>query len=772
MRRAVRRPAPRSSAGDFKLLESKLRAHGRPRLVARPLLTGRLVAAADVPLVAIAAPAGFGKTDLLREWSTADPRPFAWVTIDEADNEPGTLLRYVAEACHRIAAIDSAVFGALAEPNRTVWSEDVPRLGAAIANARHPFVLVLDGGGDLESAECLNVIECLIDHLGPGSQLAISGRESSPLPLPRLRAERRLLELGIDDLAMDRPTAAALMEAAGASLADDDMDDVLLETEGWPAALVLTALALRADEPWPERRAGGRFHGVDRFAIEYLRAEHLAQRSDDDIRFLTRAAVLDRMTPALCEAALGVPDADRLLRRCQAGNSFVIGLDDADESCRFHRLYRQVLLAELAVREPDVESAICRSAATWHADHGEVELAIGYAIRCGEADLLAELVGEVALEVYDRGDVATVELWIGHFDDEQLLLRHPAIAVIGTWVHALRGRSEQADRWGRVVEQAIADGPMPDGSPLAAWTRLLRAATCRRGTGQLREDAERALDELSPFSPWRSTALTVLAVSHLFAGRAAQADTLLAEAVESAEALGSSESHLVALAERAIVALDDRNLQRARSIVDDAITRSTRNGLESFASTALLLAVAARVAVAQGRPSEARRHLSDAEPLRPLLTYSLPWLAVQTRLQLGAAHMALADAADVRALLLEIDDILYRRPRMGSLLVEVERLRQQVRGLAPGSQDSWAATLTTAELRLLPLLASHWSFREIGEHLYLSRNTIKTQAISIYRKLGVSSRTQALARSAELGLLDEVMQVAPRTSTPTGVVSG
>jgi LuxR family maltose regulon positive regulatory protein len=125
---------------------------------------------------------------------------------------------------------------------------------------------------------------------------------------------------------------------------------------------------------------------------------------------------------------------------------------------------------------------------------------------------------------------------------------------------------------------------------------------------------------------------------------------------------------------------------------------------------------------------------------------------------MGAAYLALADAADVRNLVLQIDDVLHRRPQMGSLRLEVDRLRQQVRGLTVGSDDGWAMTLTTAELRLLPLLASHWSFREIGDHMFLSRNTIKTQAISIYRKLGVSSRTQALRKASELGLLDEVIQ--------------
>ena len=185
--------------------------------------------------------------------------------------------------------------------------------------------------------------------------------------------------------------------------------------------------------------------------------------------------------------------------------------------------------------------------------------------------------------------------------------------------------------------------------------------------------------------------------------------------------------------------------------------------LRPSAFAPVLEAVAARLSIGQGDPARARQHLARAQEMGPLLTYALPWLAVQCRLQLGLAHLALADAAEVRTLLLEIDDILHRRPQMGSLLVEVDRLRQQVRGLAMGSQDGWAATLTTAELRLLPLLASHWSFREIGDQMFLSRNTIKTQAISIYRKLGVSSRTQALEKAAELGLLSELSPLAARS---------
>jgi LuxR family maltose regulon positive regulatory protein len=501
---------------------------------------------------------------------------------------------------------------------------------------------------------------------------------------------------------------------------------------------------------------GAGIRGDDRLLIDYVRAEVLSHLSYSDVRFLTRSAVLDVMSAQLCDAALGLPNTPQRLHRNVICNLFAIPNDDGYRSYRYQRLYRDTLLAELAMREPEAEADVCRRAASWLDGRGEKQLAAGYALRAGETDLLARLVGEVALEAYGRGQVEQVEGWLQPFDGERLLVRHPAVGVIGAWVHATRGRAEQADRWSRAVQRAGEPGPMPDDSSFAAWAAVLRAVSCRRGLSEMQADAALAVSELSPFSPWRATALVALGVSHQLAGRAAQADAMLAEGAEAAAAGGAADVHALALAERALVALDDRNIARARAFVDETSPAAQ----SAFAP--VLEAVAARLSIALGDPARARLHLARAQETAPLLTYALPWLAVQCRLQLGLAHLALADAAEVRTLLLEIDDILHRRPQMGSLLVEVDRLRQQVRGLAMGSQDGWAATLTTAELRLLPLLASHWSFRQIGDQMFLSRNTIKTQAISIYRKLGVSSRTQALEKAAELGLLSELSPLATR----------
>jgi LuxR family transcriptional regulator, maltose regulon positive regulatory protein len=165
----------------------------------------------------------------------------------------------------------------------------------------------------------------------------------------------------------------------------------------------------------------------------------------------------------------------------------------------------------------------------------------------------------------------------------------------------------------------------------------------------------------------------------------------------------------------------------------------------------LVHAVAARAALQRSAVPAAREHLARAARLRPLLTSAIPTLAVQTLLELGRAYLALNDAAGARAVLGQARDVLRARRDLGSLPAQVEELRSALdtaRDALPGS-----SSLTTAELRLLPLLATHLTFREIGERLYISQNTVKTQAISVYRKLGVSSRGQAVQRAQEIGLL-------------------
>ncbi|MGH3042866.1 MAG: LuxR C-terminal-related transcriptional regulator, partial [Gaiellaceae bacterium] len=153
----------------------------------------------------------------------------------------------------------------------------------------------------------------------------------------------------------------------------------------------------------------------------------------------------------------------------------------------------------------------------------------------------------------------------------------------------------------------------------------------------------------------------------------------------------------------------------------------------------------------------ARLELESARALAPRLTRALPWYSVQVALELAQVHLSLLDVSGARSWLADADAILRRRPALGALVARRAELGAQVDRVAR-AQEGRASTLTAAELRLLPLLATHLSFREIGEHLYVSRNTVKTQAISVYRKLGVSCRSKAIARAGELGLVDRGAQ--------------
>ena len=227
----------------------------------------------------------------------------------------------------------------------------------------------------------------------------------------------------------------------------------------------------------------------------------------------------------------------------------------------------------------------------------------------------------------------------------------------------------------------------------------------------------------------------------------------LEDAVSVGEEADAPDDLAVALCERSLVAMARGQWDRAEVLAGQARTVLHRAGIEESFATPLICALRARAAIRRGDVPAARRELLSAQHLRPLLTYALPHLAVQARIELARVHFALADLAGARTLMCEVDDLLKRRPGLGTLVGEAEALRAQL-ARDRGASVPGASALTAAELRLLPLLSTHLSFPQIAEEMVLSRYTIKSQAMSIYRKLGASSRSQAVARSRALGLLE------------------
>ena len=762
----ARRPAkePRGSA-SFDLLPSKLAIPAQRRgSLRRTPLVSRLRATSEARYVSIAAPAGYGKTTLLAQWAAKDARPFAWVSLDDADNDPVVLLSYIAAALNAAEPVDRRVFRGVAAGGTALWSTAVPRLGSAIASVTAPVVIVLDDVHLLTDERSLDAVDALALHVPPGSLLVFAGRGEAALSLARYRAKGELLEIGPAELALTDSEAGALLAQAGVNVSEDEACALNDRAEGWAAGLYLAALSLQAS-PGP---AAEQFAGDDRFVTDYLRAEHFAHLKPEEIEFLTRTAVLDRMTGAFCDAVLDRTDSATMLAALERANLFVVALDHHSGWYRYHHLFREMLRAELERREPALVAELHRRAAAWCVENNIPDWAVEHSSAAGEVDLTATLVAANALPLYRDGRVATLERWFAAFDEPQLLARYPAVAVFGTWVHALRGRPDDTERWALAVESSDYDGPMPDGSvSLRPWAALVRALLCRRGVDQMRADAELAIDELSPQSPWLPIAMMIHGVSVLLGGDADAGEPLLERAGEAAAAGGATYAGVVAYAELALLAFDRGDLDAAEAQLARGHQFISDTEPGDYVSAAILYAAEARIALAGGQGARAQEALVVAHRLRPAITHALSWFGVQTTLELAHAHLELADADGARTLCLEVDDLLHRRPDLGVLVARTVQLREELASFsAPVS--GWASTLTTAELRLLPLLTTHLTFREIAERLFVSRNTVKTQAISVYRKLDATSRSEAIERAIELGLVDEAVAARPVDFTRTG----
>ena len=409
-------------------------------------------------------------------------------------------------------------------------------------------------------------------------------------------------------------------------------------------------------------------------------------------------------------------------------------------------------MASWSAPSPSWCGELTRRAAHWCAHHGLAEAAIDYAMDAGDADLVARGVEQAAIGVYRSGRLATVQRWFDWFDDHGLIQQYPAVAMLGAWIQALGGHAAAAERWADAAERGSYEGLLPDGSSsIDGWRALLRAKLCRHGVTQMRADAELALTLIPVGSLWRAPAQLLLGISRLLAGDLGVADDVLAEAVEVAQDTGATLAASVALAERAILAIGRQDWQDAAALVEQARSVVVRAHLEDCATSIVLYAAAARVAIHHGDRDQADQDLARAQQLRPQATHALPYYAVQARLELIRAYLALSDVAGARTVLGEVDDLLRWRPDLGILPDQANQLRSQLDHI--GADAIAMSSLTIAERRLLPLLPTHHSFREIGQHLHISQHTVKTQAMSIYRKLGVSSRGEAIQCARTLGLL-------------------
>jgi LuxR family maltose regulon positive regulatory protein len=439
------------------LLETKLYVPRLRRgLVARPRLIERLGHWAESKLTLVSAPAGFGKTTLLAEWLAAAPagRPSAaWLSLDEADNQPELFWTYLIRALQTVApGVGASALASLEGPQPAPMEAVLATLLNELGAVPNDIVLVLDDYHLVYAPEIQQGMAFLLDHLPPQMHLVIATRADPVLPLGRLRGRGELIEIRAGDLRFTLDEADAYLDGElGLGLTERDVATLEGRTEGWIAALQLAGLSIQGRDDVAGFIAG--FAGDDRYIVDYL-VEEVLHRQPDPIRsFLLDTSILDRLTGPLCDAVTAQDGGRATLEALERANLFLVPLDDRRQWYRYHHLFAEVLRARLRDERPELVPNLHRRACEWYEHEGDRSEAIRHAMAGGDGARAADLV-ELAIPASTQlRQEDTLRRWLEAIPDEELR-RRPVLSnayagsiLVRGEVEGVEERLRDAERW-------------------------------------------------------------------------------------------------------------------------------------------------------------------------------------------------------------------------------------------------------------------------------------------------------------------------------------
>ena len=740
------------------LIATKLNAPARrPGLVPRRDLLARLVAERERKLTLVCAPAGWGKSTLLSEWhaSPEERRPFAWLSLDAADHDPVRFWSYAISALHLVRPdLGTAPLAALRSAGPDLVDVVVAPLINELDALPEPLVLVLDDYHLVRSEPIHASVAFLLRHLPATLQLAIASRADPPLPLGALRAADQVTEIRAADLRLSEAEAEELLNGSlRLGLDPADVELLRARTEGWAAGMQLAALSARTHENRHAFVDG--FVGSDRLIGDYLR-ELLADQSPPLRDFLLQTSILDRLCPPLCDAVTGRADSAGQLEQVCRANLFLISLDARGEWYRYHHLFRELLQHELMRTAPGLAPGLHRRASAWHSEHGDVDEAIAHATAAGDVANAGELIARHWRPVWSQAQFETVVRWIDALPHDAVVADARLCFARG-WAALYLDHPRQSDRWRQLGEQAPLPAPFRDGTTsLQEGAAILQAAVANLGgdAGGAMEAARRALaHNLDESAPSRVVANVHLGLGAYYAGDLTAAEAAFEEALRAPLADEWASVRVAALSNLAAVQVDTGAFERAALTLAE-----TERAIERFRVHES--GFACRSWIARGKLLEARGDLAAAAAAyeravtlarrvgsRLVIAHGLLLRAMLERRR-GAHTEARTLAREARRVLADCRDAGI----VAELLSRTERALQ-LTSRTPETTFAAGLELSERELTILRLLASDLSQREIGSELFISLNTVKGHTRSIFRKLGVSNRDDAVARGRELALL-------------------
>jgi LuxR family transcriptional regulator, maltose regulon positive regulatory protein len=739
------------------LLKTKL---GVPTLrsahVPRPTLLEILRASSERKLTLISAPVGYGKTTLLTQWCQSEDGnlPCAWVSLDEQDNDVVRLWRHVIEALRQVAPSEG--FGADALVGLSVAGTKLvetllPMLINELTELPHRVVLVFDDYHCIKESACHESVAFFIEHLPDTVHVVLSTRSYPPLSLGRLRARGEMDEIRTDQLAFSEEEATTLLkEGLQLDIGPSDLLVLLERTEGWPAGIYLAGLSLRGKldaHVFIES-----FHGSNRHVVDLLGEEMLVVLPEAEKQFLLRTSVLERMSGSLCDAVVETEGSAKILRELSHSNLFVIALSEEEEWYRYHHLFADFLRYELTSTQPELVPVLHRRASTWFEREGLVGAAIRHAIAAGEYARTGTLIARHWLSYLATGQTATLERWLDALP-EDLVSGEAALALVKAWISAAYGRGEERERYLALAEGNSYEGRLPDGTTsVESGVALLRAVFAYGGVQSIVEAARRAATQEPEITSPRAGLVRFGLGSGLYlSGDISQARKPLEEALELLNA-GQPLVRIAVLSALSLVNIDEGHLEEAEALAREARALVSRFGLQEIPQATLASIALGRVLAGRGELSEAQTELESALSVRRRLPDLSPWPTLIGLLALAPVRLRSGDRAGARAVLTEARATLETLPDAGMF---PERLERHERMLRQGKQRERQLNgeLTERELDVLGLLDGERNTQQIGRVLYVAPNTVKTHIKSIYRKLGVSSRTDAVEQARARGLI-------------------
>jgi LuxR family maltose regulon positive regulatory protein len=710
------------------------------------------VAAVHGELIVVCAPAGYGKSTFIAELTAADPRPSAWVSVTAAEDDPASFLTYVALALDELEPVDATCVSPLWTGSPTIGSVELQRFAAMVADRQRPFVLVLDDVHELAGRAARDALATLVGALPDGSTMVFGSRTPLPLRLGRMRTRRRLIEVGPADLAFGEGDAMVLFAELGLEVSPAQVAELVERTEGWPAALYLAALAL-GERPGSASAVMQDFAGDHAFLVDYLGEELLGAVDDELATFMMEASCLERVSGNFGDDVLERRDSARLLEELRRKNMLVIPLDDRREWYRFHHLLSQFLQSELMRRNPARHAEVHVRASQWCDTHGDANGAVRYAVLSGDIDRAETMVLRWygTLATAGRG-YSTSDRWMAMFPPDEVSGR-PLVMAMAAWGRFAAGDLGAAVQWLARAEVALPERYPSDvyGVVAPVAVALARAIMAPLGPRDMAREAEYVYAHVG-FDEGHPMACLARGAATFMLGDEIEAARLLREGAHTTlqrpTVVASCLAHLAVIdAEHGRWKDATVSARQARALIGDA---------DVFASTSFVLAMSVLVETHAGRSDDAeadrivcRQHLTG-------LMGGAPWLNLQTRVALAQAALMRGNRTEAVALVDEADAILATVPDAVHVAAQIAALRT-VTALHERTPTFGPSSLTTAELRVLRLMPTHLSVADIAGRFYVSRNTVKSQMLAIYRKLGTSSRRDAVQIAAAAGLLYDVV---------------